>query len=138
MSDFDRQPGGIDDPGMRGGIAPDLEPLPPGDTAGDTGGAGEPAAAELDMPGPNDPVAWSFVPAGTDIVGSDGARLGVVKAMLGTEAEGIFHGIALDAGDGPDRVITADQVTQLTTSQVTVSIPATAVGDLEPWKPAGD
>ena len=59
MTDFDRQPGGIDDPGMKGGIAPEERTLPPGDTADDTGGPGGPAAAELDLPGPDDPVAWS-------------------------------------------------------------------------------
>ena len=58
MNDFDRQPGAIDDPGMTGGIDPELDPLPPGDTADDTGGPGEPEASELDLPGPYDPVAW--------------------------------------------------------------------------------
>jgi hypothetical protein len=32
MNNFDRKPGGIDDPGMRGGIDPEEETLPPGDT----------------------------------------------------------------------------------------------------------
>ena len=46
MNDFDRQPGAIDDPGMKGGIAPDEETLPPGDSADNTGGPGEPQAAD--------------------------------------------------------------------------------------------
>lgn len=124
----------IDDPGMKGGTAPDLDPLPPGDDAGNTGPPGEPEASELDLPGPHDPVAWTYVEAGTDVVGSDGTRLGVVKAMLGTEAEGIFHGIALDAGDGPDRVIPADAVTALTSSRVEVDLTADALADLEAYR----
>ena len=125
----------IDDPGMKGGTAPDLDPLPPGDDAGNTGGPGEPEASELDLPGPNDPVAWTYVEAGTDVMGSDGNRLGVVKAMLGTEAEGIFHGIAVDTGDGPDRVIPADAVTSLTTAHVEVDLTRDAVAGLEPYRP---
>ena len=58
MSDFQGNPGAIDDPGMKGGTDPELERLPPGDTADDTGD-GNPQASELDLPGPNDPVAWS-------------------------------------------------------------------------------
>ena len=125
----------IDDPGMKGGTAPDLDRLPPGDDAGNTGGPGEPEAAELDLPGPNDPVAWSYVEPETEIFGSDGKRIGIVKAMLGTEAEGIFHGIAVDLGDGPDRVIPADAVTSLTSSRVEVDLTADGVADLDEVRP---
>jgi hypothetical protein len=133
MSDFDRQPGAIDDPGLKGGIDPQLDALPPGDTADDTGAPIE--VPELDMPGPDDPVAWSYVEPGTEVVGRDGARLGSVTAMLGTEAEGIFHGIALDAERGPDRVIPADAVRSLTSSRVEVDLARDAVDDLEPYEP---
>jgi hypothetical protein len=126
MSDFQGNPGAIDDPGMKGGTEPDLEPLPPGDTADDTGDAeatGEPAAAELDLPGPNDPVAWSYVEPGTPITGREGVRIGSVELMLGTEAEGIFHGIALrPTNRGPNRVIPADVVSSLTPSEVQVQL----------------
>lgn len=125
----------IDDPGMKGGTAPDLDPLPPGDHAGNTGTPGEPEASELDLPGPDDPVAWTYVEAGTDVVGTDGRRIGIVKAMLGTEAEGIFHGIAVDTGDGPDRVVPADAVTSLTSSRVSVDLTVDAVADLERYQP---
>ena len=109
MSDWQRNPGAIDDPGMKGGIDPDQDRLPPGDTAGDTG-EGEPTAAELDLPGPDDPVAWSYIEPGTSVVGREGVRIGSVEAMLGTEAEGIFHGIELHpARGGRSRVIPADR-----------------------------
>ena len=126
MTDFEGNPGAIDDPGMKGGTEPDLEPLPPGDSAGDTGDeerAGQPAAAELDLPGPDDPVAWSYVGPGTAITGREGVRIGSVEAMLGTEAEGIFHGIAMrPASGGPTRVIPADAVSSLTSSEVQVQL----------------
>jgi hypothetical protein len=135
MTDFDRQPGAIDDPGMKGGIDPEERRLPPGDSAGDTGGPGEPEAAELDLPGPNDPVAWSYVDPGTDVIGREGVKLGTVERMLGTETEGIFHGIALDpAGGGPTRVIPADAVSSLTPSEVQVQVATADVDSLEEYR----
>ena len=122
MNDFDRQPGAIDDPGMKGGLEPELDTLPPGSSADDTGSSGEPEAAELDLPGPDDPVAWSYVPADALVVGASGEELGRVAAMLGAEDEGIFHGIAVTSyGDGSVRVVPADAVTRLTTSRVEVA-----------------
>ncbi|MBW3613097.1 MAG: hypothetical protein KY392_04470, partial [Chloroflexi bacterium] len=96
--------------------------LPPGSSAGDTGGPGEPVATELDMPGPDDPVAWNYVQADTLVVGPDGEELGRVAAMLGTEDEGIFHGVAVTPyDDGTTRVVPADAVTGLTTAKVEIA-----------------
>jgi hypothetical protein len=138
MNDFDRQPGAIDDPGMKGGIEPDLDPLPPGDRADDTGGPGEPQAAELDLPGPDDPVAWNYVEADTLVVGPDGEELGRVAAMLGTETEGIFHGVAvLPYADGNARVVPADAVTRLTTSKVEIAWTADQLAAADAHEPIG-
>ena len=139
MNDFDRQPGAIDDPGMKGGIDPDLDRLPPGDTADDTGGPGEPQAAELDLPGPDDPVAWSYVEAETLVVGPSGERLGRVAAMLGTETEGIFHGIAVTPyDDGGTRVVPADDVTRLTSAKVEIAYDAERLAAAEEYHPLPD
>jgi hypothetical protein len=136
MNDFDRQPGAIDDPGMKGGIDPDLDRLPRGDQAGNTGGSGEPEAAELDLPGPNDPVAWSYVEADTLVVGPNGEELGRVAAMLGTETEGIFHGIAVTPyEDGTTRVVPADDVTRLTSSKVEIAYDAEGLAAAEEYRP---
>jgi hypothetical protein len=136
MNDFDRKPGAIDDPGLRGGTDPQLDPLPPGDTAGNTGGPDEPSAAELDLPGPDDPVAWSYVQADTVVVGPDGQDLGRVAAMLGTETEGIFHGVAVTPyADGTIRVVPADAVTALTSSRVQVAYDAEQLAAAEEFKP---
>jgi hypothetical protein len=136
MNDFDRQPGAIDDPGMKGGTDPDLDRLPPGDQAGNTGGSGEPQAAELDLPGPNDPVAWSYVEAETLVVGANGEELGRVAAMLGTETEGIFHGIAVTPyRDGTTRVVPADDVTRLTSSKVEIAYDAEQLAAAEEYRP---
>ena len=138
MNDFDRQPGAIDDPSMKGGIDPEVNRLPPGDTADDTGGPGEPTAAELDLPGPDDPVAWSYVAADTLVVGPDGEELGRVAAMLGTETEGIFHGVAVTPyEDGMTRVVPADAVTRLTTSKVEIAYTAEQLAAAEEYHPVG-
>jgi hypothetical protein len=136
MTDFDRQPGAIDDPGMKGGTDPDLDSLPPGDHAGDIGGPGEPQAAELDLPGPDDPVAWSYVEADTLVVGPGGEELGRVEAMLGTETEGIFHGVAVTPyEDGTTRVVPADAVTRLTSAKIEIAYDADELAAAEEHKP---
>ena len=136
MNDFDRQPGAIDDPGMKGGTDPDLDRLPPGDQAGNRGGAAEPQAAELDLPGPDDPVAWSYVEADTLVVGANGEELGRVAAMLGTETEDIFHGIAVTPyRDGTTRVVPADDVTRLTSSKVEIAYDAEQLAAAEEYHP---
>ena len=135
-NDFDRKPGAIDDPGMKGGLEPNLDRLPPGDRADDTGGSGEPQAAELDLPGPNDPVAWSYVEPDTPVMGPNGEEVGRVAAMMGTETEGIFHGVAVRPSRGGEtRVVPADAVTSLTPSKVGVSMTAEEIAAAEEYEP---
>lgn len=94
----------------------------------------EPDVAELDLPGPNDPVAWSYVTVGTEVVGPSGERLGQVAAMLGTAEEGIFHGVAVDPGQGGEpRVVSADEVSRLTPARVHVTWSAERLAQAEPW-----
>jgi hypothetical protein len=94
-------------------------------------------ASHLDLPGPDDPVAWSYIQPGTNVVDRDGVHIGSVHMMLGTEQEDIFHGIAIDlaVGGGP-RLILADAVGTLTPSRVQVRIAADAVGELPPYQGA--
>jgi hypothetical protein len=134
---------GIDDPSMKGGTDPQRRVLPPGDTTDDTGDLGEPKAAEpkaaeLDLPGPEDPVAWTYIKPGTAVTGREGVRIGSVEGMLGTEAEGIFHGIALrPAAGGRMRMIAADSVTSLTPAEVQVRTGADEVEGLPEYDEPG-
>ncbi|HET8586602.1 MAG TPA: PRC-barrel domain-containing protein [Candidatus Limnocylindria bacterium] len=122
MSDFDRQPGSIDDPGGPGGQDVGVRDLPPGDTADDTVAPGEPQAAELDLPGPNDPVAWNYVEPGTEVIGGDGERVGRVDQMVGTD-EGIFHGVSVRPdGGGAAKIVPANDVLRLTPARVEISL----------------
>ncbi|HEY6608516.1 MAG TPA: hypothetical protein VI277_04900 [Candidatus Limnocylindria bacterium] len=121
MSNFDRQPGAIDDPGLKGGLEPDLDRVPSGSTT-DTGTGAEPDVTVLDLPGPGDPVAWNYVEANTLVVGPHGEELGRVGAMLGLEDEGIFHGVAVIAyDDGAARIVPADAVTRMTPARVEIA-----------------
>ena len=59
-----------------------------------------------------------------------------VKVMLGTETEGIFHGLALDPpGMGSARIVAADSVRLLTPSQVQVDLTRDQFDTLEEYKP---
>jgi hypothetical protein len=98
----------------------------------------EPKAAELDLPGPTDPVAWTYIQPGTPVTGREGVRIGSVEGMLGTEAEGIFHGIALrPVAGGQTRMIAADAVTSLTTAEVQVRFGADEVEALPEYSEPG-
>jgi hypothetical protein len=131
MTDFEREPGAIDDPGGPGGQDVDVSHLPPGDTADDTGTPGQPEIAELDLPGPDDPVAWNYVEPGTKVLSPEGDQIGTVEAMLGTDVEGIFHGVAVKPeSGGPTRVIPSDDVSRLTPSSITVKTSAEQLADL--------
>jgi hypothetical protein len=137
MTDFDRS-GAIDDPGGPGG--PDVTPrtTPPGDSAGNTGAPGEPppSAADLDLPGPDDPVAWRYVDEGTAVIGPDGSELGSVAAMLGSDQEDIFHGVAVRTGlFGEARIIAADDVVRMTPSRIDVRVDGEALERAETWSP---
>lgn len=107
-------------------------------SADDTGAPDEPAAAELDLPGPDDPVAWSYIEAETLVVGPAGEELGRVAAMLGTETEGIFHGVAVTPyRDGTTRMVPADAVTRLTPARVEIAYDAERLAAAEAFRPTG-
>ena len=97
----------------------------------------EPEAAELDLPGPDDPVAWNYITEGTEVVGSSGDKLGSVQQMVGTD-EGIFHGIVVDPDQGSGmRMVPSSQVTLLTPSKVQISLDADALEHAEAYEPPG-
>jgi hypothetical protein len=136
MTEFDRPPGAIDDPGMKGGIDPDLDRLPASDGTNGIGGSAEIPVQDLDLPGPDDPVAWSYVEADALVVGPAGTELGRVAAMLGAEAEDIFHGVAVTTyHDGAVRVVPADAVVRLTSARVEIAYDTAQLDEAEEYRP---
>ena len=136
MTDEERFPA-IDDPGMPGGQMPAGRSTATGDTAANVGSGEEVAIRDLDLPGPDDPVAWRYVKDGTPVHGTDQKQLGTVAAMLGSDQEDIFHGIAVHTGLlGTTRVVRADDVVSMTPSRVDVSLDADAFATAEEHRPA--
>ena len=138
MTDAERFPA-IDDPDMAGGGMP--QPRSGGGDAGDDGGSDDPAAgvpiSELDLPGPDDPVAWRYVKPGTPVHGPDGDQVGTVETMLGSDQEDIFHGIAVRIGLlGAARVVRADDVAEMTPAVVVVRLDAEALSNAPEHRPA--
>ena len=74
--------------------------------------------------------------AETLVVGPAGEDLGRVAAMLGTETEGIFHGVAVTPyRDGTTRVVPADAVTRLTSAGVEIAYDADALAAADEYEP---
>ena len=59
-----------------------------------------------------------------------------MEAMLGTETEGIFHGVAVTPyADGTTRVVPADAVIRITTSKIEIAYDADELSAAEEHHP---
>ena len=69
------------------------------------------------------PISWRTIIYGTPVVSSDGQRVGEVHEVLGDDAEDIFHGLRVSLADARrDVMVAADDVEQLATNVITVSL----------------
>jgi len=77
------------------------------------------------------PISWRAVVYGTPVTASDGARVGTVREVLGSDAEDIFHGlrVRLD-GTTRDVMVTADLVATLATDGIVLRVDRAAVAAL--------
>jgi hypothetical protein len=94
-----------------------------------------PPVDQLDLPGPDDPVAWNYVQPGTAVFAGDGERLGTVAAMEGDDQTMVFHGIEVAEDDGTRHEVPADLVETLTPSRIGLSIDRSAFARLGPPAP---
>lgn len=80
------------------------------------------------------PIAWLALEPGTPIVASDGEQVGKVADVIADREKDIFSGITFKPGllDSPV-FIPADQITELTASEVKLSIGSTETDQLEPY-----
>jgi hypothetical protein len=78
-----------------------------------------------------DPVSWRALVYGTAVVGSDGARVGTVREVLGSDADDIFHGlrVALD-GAQRDVMLDAEEIDTLGTGDVRSRLTAAEIKGL--------
>jgi hypothetical protein len=79
-----------------------------------------------------DPVSYLVLREGTDVLSSDGERVGKVEHVLAVEEEDIFDGIVIDTAAGPGgwRFADASQVASIHERGVVLSVPAAEVASL--------
>ena len=60
------------------------------------------------------PLSWRSIVYGTPVTATDGVRVGVVREVLGSDAEDIFHGLRVAlTGRRGDVMISADDVASM-------------------------
>jgi hypothetical protein len=85
---------------------------------------------EIDMP-ETDPVGWRGVIYGTPVTTVDGAKVGTVREVLGSDAEDIFHGLRVKlAASRRDVMVPADNVTAMSTEKIETDLSRSAIDAL--------
>jgi hypothetical protein len=78
-----------------------------------------------------DPIGWRGVRYGTAVTSDEGAKVGTVREMLGSDADDIFHGIRVKlAGADRDVMISAIDVATLTAAEVRTVLTRAAIAAL--------
>ena len=70
----------------------------------------------------NDPISWRAIVYGTPVVANDGAQVGTVKEVLGSDEEDIFHGLRVAVDGHKDVMLLADYVSGLTAAAVSADL----------------
>ena len=84
-----------------------------------------------------EPIAYSGVKAGADVISSDGQDVGAVEHVLADEDEDVFDGIVIDVKTGPGghRFVDAPDVSSCHERAVVIAVPAADVEKLPEPKP---
>jgi hypothetical protein len=76
-------------------------------------------------------ISWRAVIYGTPVLAADGQAAGVVREVLGSDAEDVFHGVRVGLNGGaPDVLLSSGLITDLTIAAVQTSLPASAIAGL--------
>jgi uncharacterized protein YrrD len=90
----------------------------------------DPAASGLDhaqrersMTDPT-PIAWRAIVYGTPVLAGDGAQLGRVREVLGSDADDIFHGLRVGRGGDSKRdiMVAAERITGITRDSISTNV----------------
>jgi uncharacterized protein YrrD len=75
-----------------------------------------------------DPVSYLVLPAGTDVISSDGRKVGTVEHVLADPDADVFDGVIVDMRPGPrgHRFADAEQVASIHERGVVLSLDAAA------------
>jgi hypothetical protein len=73
-----------------------------------------------------DPISYLVLQPGTDVVSSDGQRIGKVEHVLAVEEEDIFDGLVIDTETGPGGLhfVDAEQVDRMYEKSVILKLTA--------------
>jgi hypothetical protein len=86
----------------------------------------------------SDPIGWRGVVYGTQVTTVDGARVGTVREVLGSDAEDIFHGLRVGLTEGHrDVMVPADNVTTMSAEQVDTDLSRAAIEALPTYDEVG-
>ena len=85
-----------------------------------------------------DPISYLALEEGTDVISSDGERVGTVAHVLSDEATDIFDGLVIDTRLGPGglRFVDAPQIAELREDAAVLTLPAAEVDGLPEPSPA--
>ena len=71
----------------------------------------------------DDPVAWTMIESGWNVVASDGEDVGHVDEVTGDSTADIFNGLAISSGPlGKARYVPAEQVARIVEGRVELSL----------------
>jgi hypothetical protein len=76
-----------------------------------------------DSPADATSIAWRAVTYETPVVAADGQAVGIVREVLGSDAEDVFHGIRVGLkSEARDVMLSANLVTALTATRIETSL----------------
>ena len=70
------------------------------------------------------PIAWRAIVYGTPVLAADGAQLGRVREVLGSDADDIFHGLRVgrDGDSKRDIMVAAERITDITRDSISTNV----------------
>lgn len=83
----------------------------------------------------SEPVAWRAIVYDTPVFASDGDRVGIVREVLGSDSEDIFHGLRIELAEGGRHVmILADDVKLITKGRIETGLASAAIAALPAYR----
>jgi hypothetical protein len=80
---------------------------------------------------PTAPISWRSIVYGTPVMGSDETQVGVVREVLGSDGDDIFHGLRVHLNDGNrDVLIDADDITLMASDGIVLGVNGTFAAGL--------
>jgi hypothetical protein len=87
------------------------------------------------MSDPETPIAWLALEEGTTVVAADGDEVGKVIAVVADLEKDIFSGVSFRSGLlDAERFVPADQIAEITTAGVHLTIDSAAAESLAPYE----